>query len=480
MEETVILDAELFRLTRDAVKDGLAYVKYRQEKGGYIGHYYNFPTLSWRENGLPSFSTAPIGSGPLDYKDAFGGLGLLGRMPFATYEEFDKDNTASWKAVYEYFSKIEVLRERSFFHNKEMSRVSVHLYIERLIDRYIHVYARLDFDENDFLLIYKPIEEGLLSDKLTINILVPILMLGLDENEISLDDGAKIIRMSDSIQLARAPDRGFSYGRHPLVESAATHALLLSDYWLPNTSVYSHYLDRTGYPRQTIDSFFAAIRMITSHKTGYARLITQPVAWTATYEANLPPLDLVSVREYPISFEDGCWNEEVPTLLSDAAKESGRLFRSLEQLSSERSKFGFAVKRFNLAHLRETDEDTTVDAAIGMEALLSDSNEEMTHKLAMRVAALSTLEGRSDPVEIMRDVKQIYGFRSSIVHGDMNKIEKRREVVKAGNKISTAALALSTLGMVLRALARNPAYLADVTAIDKDMLLGKFPLKDVP
>ena len=445
-----------------------------------MGHYYRWPELTWRENGLPSFGEAPIGAGPIDYKDAFGGLAaFMARMPGAAYEEFDSDKTASWQALYEYFRSNEVLHKRAFF-KEEIGRTTVKLYIERLIDRYVHVYEKLNFDEKKFLCIYRPIEQGLLSDRLEIAILVPILMLTFNESAITLDVGAKVIRMSDAIQLARAPDRWLSYGRHPLVESAATHALLLSDYWLPNTSVFSRYLDRNGYPRQTIDSFFAAIRMTTSHKTGYAQLITQPVGWASTYEANLPPLDRVAVREYPISFEDGCWNEDVPVLSSELISESGKLFRSLEHLSTERSKFGFAVKRFNLAHLRETDEDTTVDAAIGMEALLSDSNEEMTHKLAMRIAALSTLEGSSDPLQVMRDVKQVYGFRSAIVHGDMSKIEKRREVTRDGNKISTAALALSTLGMVLRALARNSAYLTDVTAIDRDMLLGKFPLKEMP
>ena len=65
-----------------------------------------------------------------------------------------------------------------------------------------------------------------------------------------------------------------------------------------------------------------------------------------------------------------------------------------------------------------------------MEALLSDSNEEMTHKLAMRIASLSVLDtGKLDPTQIMQEVKDVYRFRSAVVHGDLKNIERRREVV---------------------------------------------------
>ena len=164
--------------------------------------------------------------------------------------------------------------------------------------------------------------------------------------------------------------------------------------------------------------------MTTPYKTGYGQLLTQPVGWASTYSANLPPLERIAVREYPSSFEDGCWNDDVQTLSSDIIKDVGKFFRALEQLSSKESKFNFAVKRFNLAHLRESDEDTTIDAAIGMEALLSDSNEEMTHKLAMRIAALSTLDSvKSDPTQVMKEVKDVYKFRSAVVHGDLRTLK---------------------------------------------------------
>ena len=473
MEDRATLDPELFRLFSQAVKDGLEYVKYRKEQGGYIGHYIRWPELSWREHGLPDFADASVGSGPIDYKDAFGGLAaFLGRWPGSTYEEFDSKKSVSWNSVYEYFRSNELLAERSFI-NDEFGRTTVELFIERLIDRYIHMYSNFDFDKEAFFSIYKPIEEGLLSDKLTINILVPILMLTFEENEIALDEGAKVIRMSKEIQLARAPNSSFSYGRHPLVESSATHALLLTNYWMPNGSLFSRYLDRNGYPLPTIDSFFAALRM-TILKDWIFPAANTTGRLGSTYEANLPSLE-ASPFEYPASFEDGCWNDEVPIISSDQIKEGGKLFRALEQLSNEKSKFNFAVKRFNMAHLRESEEDTTVDASIGMEALLSDSNEEMTHKLAMRIASLSVLDtGKLDPTQIMQEVKDVYRFRSAVVHGDLKNIERRREVVTGGKKILTATLALNILAMLLRVLANNPTYLTDVKTLDRDLLMGRF------
>jgi hypothetical protein len=50
------------------------------------------------------------------------------------------------------------------------------------------------------------------------------------------------------------------------------------------------------------------------------------------------------------------------------------------------------IKRLNSCYMREDQEDAILDATIGLEILLSDGEtQEVTHKLALRLAALSTL-----------------------------------------------------------------------------------------
>ena len=51
--------------------------------------------------------------------------------------------------MYEYFRSNELLAERSFI-NDEFGRTTVELFIERLIDRYIHMYSNFDFDKEAF------------------------------------------------------------------------------------------------------------------------------------------------------------------------------------------------------------------------------------------------------------------------------------------------------------------------------------------
>ena len=50
-----------------------------------------------------------------------------------------------------------------------------------------------------------------------------------------------------------------------------------------------------------------------------------------------------------------------------------------------------AVRRLNLMAMRTADEDCVLDITIGLEALLHDGNQEMTHKIALRAAALYKL-----------------------------------------------------------------------------------------
>jgi hypothetical protein len=110
-----------------------------------------------------------------------------------------------------------------------------------------------------------------------------------------------------------------------------------------------------------------------------------------------------------------------------------------------------------------------------MEILLSDgSPQEVTHKLALRLAALSTLvpgyEHRS--TKVFRDVKSaIYPYRSAVAHGDAKKASKSREIkTESGDAIPAVKLATEYLGMALQAVAAHPEYL-EPTTIDEVLLL---------
>lgn len=125
--------------------------------------------------------------------------------------------------------------------------------------------------------------------------------------------------------------------------------------------------------------------------------------------------------------------------------------------------------------MREEQEDVILDATIGLEILLSDGDtQEVTHKLALRLAALSSLvpgyEGQKS--KIFHDIKSsVYPYRSAVVHGNEKKASKMAQL-KSGKTTNGVRLAIDYLGMAVRAMAAYPEFL-DPKAIDDQLLLGQ-------
>ncbi|KKD53946.1 hypothetical protein C400_16055 [Paenibacillus sp. ICGEB2008] len=123
--------------------------------------------------------------------------------------------------------------------------------------------------------------------------------------------------------------------------------------------------------------------------------------------------------------------------------------------------------------LREEEDDSILDATIAMEALLSDGERgELTHKLAMRMAAIFKIsEYAYTPDMVFNSVKKIYSYRSSIVHGGSK--PKNQEIVidELNLRIPTPKLAVVFLKIAIRVLVENPKYF-DPKYLDQELLRG--------
>ncbi len=140
------------------------------------------------------------------------------------------------------------------------------------------------------------------------------------------------------------------------------------------------------------------------------------------------------------------------------------------------SRLGVASRRLNLCSLREAEDDAILDAAIGLEALVcSDERTEITYKLSLRVAALlHKLRPEMLASDVFRNMKHVYDFRSSVVHGDAKKIESKRFIRTSDQgSISTIAVANEYLRLALRSVLEYPEFL-DTKIIDERLLLS-FP-----
>ncbi|MBW7913332.1 MAG: hypothetical protein H3C54_06460, partial [Taibaiella sp.] len=113
-----------------------------------------------------------------------------------------------------------------------------------------------------------------------------------------------------------------------------------------------------------------------------------------------------------------------------------------------------------------------VDIIIALEMLLSDQEKsEITHKLAMRIAALlgTYSRDRFNPEHVFTNVKKIYSYRSSIIHGS-HKVNKAREIKLEENvSVPSVDIARTYLSEVLKILISNPIYFSSVN-IDKLLL----------
>jgi hypothetical protein len=479
-------DQRLFELTAAVVSDALGFVEKSIASKRTIRPHAPWATVNWSEGGMPEFSFAGI-EAPLDYKDAFNPLwGLFMRFGRKNEEKFDFDAMSPFKDLKQYISSSPTIRE-GFLWSKEhtgMLSTSVKIFVEYLVDRYIHVIGKTCFDLDEFLPVYLPLETGLILESLPIEIVVPILHVSLPSDLYEIAEGVAVSRMSEPLQLARAIRAHDTDEVNEHVLQQASHSFVLSDYVLPNDhgGRFLSYAAET-FPLDVIDAFFAALRIVTSIETGYAQLLIAPVGWAHSYTADLLPLEGTTIRRYPPGLHpiNAIFGTGFPQV-SDAQFASVRgLFADICAIRNSRteksSRLRLAIKRLNSCFLRENEEDAILDATIGMEILLSDGGtQEITHKLALRLAALSSLlpKYQQQTTAVFRNVKgSIYPYRSAVVHGHESNASKKREIkTEAGEAIPAVKLATEYLGMAVQAVALHPEFL-DPSLIDEKLLLGR-------
>lgn len=471
------IKTEFHRLVVRAFKEGLALLKPVILEKRWIDRHYNWPRMShFAECGLPCLFTTDF-SGPVNYSEAFVGSSPIitdDKLPcFKELLSFTKNQKCLMGHLFPqaFLSK----KEGTDFKERQI-KISVYLIPSEMIDRYIHIYKTCEYLESAFQKIYEPYEQFIFHEMLGFEIYVPILFLKFDFDEIILDHNTGLKKMDELFQLSRASIGSYDEGVHKRVLSAATHALVLSGWEVKNQDEWTLsnlFGEISVYPINLIDKFFAALRIVTGHYTGYAQIIIKPKDWAHDYKADLEPIHGTSIKAYPDWFGRDYWNNKnIPELDKIIAGKVGKIYSGL--LNAEENSVDLAAKRLNLCFLRNDEQDTILDATIGLETLLSDDNrQEMTHKLAMRIGALAKLSDfpSKSPYQVFQDIKDIYSYRSAIVHGS-TKAVKKREIISVTNEHTPASsMAIEYLRFTLDTLIKNAKY-RDPKKIDEDLLLG--------
>jgi len=481
----VSLDAQLFNLYGRVVREGLGKLKVldaddegREWYLQRIRRQRDWYHVKYADDGLPHVSWTD--EAPKDFTTAF-----AYPSPSIPLEEHP-----SFQALWDYVAEHREIRMRYFPERdaeereedaefwRAHQRITVSRTIYELIDRYVHIYGTFEFSEVNLWPLFFPLLQALTLKDLTYDVCFPILGLVGDFDKLEINQAVSLERIEQGYYISSR----LSAGPYPEVSRnvlmAATHWLVFREWSIENTDLWrsEFALAETRTHEQAItwaDDFFACLRILTGCDTGYSQVLVRPRQWVSSYTANLPPLTGSTIHKYPKRFEDANWRKAAaPAINVKVATEAGTLYEKL-RVATENS-IHIAVRRLNRSSLRDDDDDSLLDATIGLETLLTDDEKsEMTYKLALRIAGLSRLVNdlEKTPYQVFREVKKVYQHRSAIVHG-ASRPDKTREVkLDDDTTIAAVALAFDYLRMVLRVLIENCDYRRPAR-IDSDLLLG--------
>lgn len=167
--------AEYWKLFLTAFKDGLRLVEKIKNSGEYIGTHSNFPTLTFRKNGLPDFSSRHSEI-PLNYSNCFTSSS---DNALANEDEIDSFNklvqyVRSHKTLLKRFS----LSAETQVTEKTHQNIEKHLILMTLkqsIDHYIHEFNTFEYQNQFAEKIVDSVLSYIFDERLKIDIYVPIL-----------------------------------------------------------------------------------------------------------------------------------------------------------------------------------------------------------------------------------------------------------------------------------------------------------------
>lgn len=472
--ELIGLFFRAFSVTVDAVRAELASGRRPSGRAGE-------PSLSLRENGMPSLSNGSLFEkrGPLQYADLLEQQVDPSRPHYrpkfaeGRFEEVDAlvRFVRANPGCSPVFISVPAGETASQF---DILRVQIELQLAHAANAYFRRYGDVAVDARRRSALLRPFIHGLFAERVRIANVIPIALVHFSFDRVRLTDDAYVIRMSERLQRARWSGKAYAASGHDAVLAAATHAFVLTGWHWPNASwvQMTHNLAAHNPElRDQIEQLFAALRLVTGVSTGYAQELRVARGWTHLHMDGLPEVHAAGARRYPEDFDDFGWmRADLPVVGSEQMVEVGRALRQIRSSSSER--LALALRRLNAAMIRTEVSDTILDATIALEILLGDGDaQSIAYKLRLRAGALARLKGsafKDGPAAVSRSIREIYEARSRIVHG-ARKSRKTRED-RAGADRHALIQALATLRSVLRTLLDHPRYL-DPLVIDAELLL---------
>lgn len=428
----------------------------------------SWPTVSTRDNGMPSISEVTLfeRNGPLEFSSVLEPswnddvARAQGKFPEGEFPHLEA-------LVRFVLNDPKVSRTYMATPHEQFLKVLVTMGVESAANMHFLRFGDVVSDVKSRTSVLRPLLIGLTSEWLATPVVIPIALVRFDFDRFRLSEDAILIRMSDGLQRARWQGKARAANGHDAVLAAASHALVLTNWGIPNQAKWSlgETLSSPAPPiAEVVDSFFAALRLALDLDTGYAQEVRLAKGWRSYHRLGEPQVYAVGARRYPPHFDNYGWMREGLPLVS---KEDMRAVanRWTKLLAIQDSRFTLALRRFDSMLTRNNPADVILDATIALEILLGDGDgQSISWKLRMRAAALLGLDAdRSMMDELRTAINKIYGVRSAIVHGGKRKSKELDEDAAANR-------AVNVVRIVINALIEHPIYL-DPLKIDADLLL---------
>lgn len=295
--------------------------------------------------------------------------------------------------------------------------------------------------------IYLHLERARFAEELRGDLMVPLALTPLDFSvPLSITDSIWIEPLGEAMQRARAVSAIYGGKISAYVIAAATHAVVIRDVIVSNRDWALRRFGHVEMDLTQIDRVVQCLHIASGCDTGYAQVLVRPENWADGWLHDLPAIwKFNTMHRYPEEFDDGGWNKRWPLVDRGDIETIPQLYTALDAASAN---VHLAARRAMRAVMRSDDEDKTLDATIGIEALLLGNNdrEGLTHRMAQRAAA--ALASDYPPEMIYQLVKKVYEHRSAIVHG---RTRKRTTIDIGENSYSPQDVA----GILLRILLMN-------------------------
>lgn len=346
-------------------------------------------------------------------------------------------------------------------------------FVQNIVNRYLYETNKFEDGDIDRNIVRDLIIQQLsrrYEEKLNVTICVPICFIEFESDEIEISDMLSICRMSEKFQISRYKASHFESTQESNVVQGTNFMVRLKGYAIKNDekdSLHKAISNYWAYPIEIFDDLFAAIRIVVGLRTGYGQLLLEPDKWADEWTADLLPLYGTNIR----AFNRNDTDNEIVSFTIGVIKDSDiqtikSLFLAIRKMRENPpkknpfNKILIAIQRLNRCMLREADDDTALDAIIGIETLLSgDTHGEITYTISNRIAVVAAKLDACpySASDARRAMKKIYGLRSDIVHG--RNPDKNSKITIAGNEITTKELAIDFLRYSLLFIIKNQDYL---------------------